>query len=58
MIEFKDLVLLSLQNENWEGTLLVSVNTLRFNTKERKKVLEREDKNELFWMDHKKPEAG
>lgn len=44
MMEFKDLGLFSLQNENGEGTLLVSVNTWRFNAKERKKVIEIEDK--------------
>lgn len=49
IIDSKDLDLLSLQNENWEGMLLLSVNTLRCNT-----TLEIEYKNELVWMGHKK----
>lgn len=53
MVELKDLGLFSLQSENWESTLLVSVSTLRFNTKEKKKVIEIEDKNYLVWMGHK-----
>lgn len=54
MMDLKDKSedLLSLQNENWEGMLLLSVNTLRCNTREEKKVLEY--KNELVWMGRKK----
>lgn len=47
MIDSKDLDLFSLQNENQEATLSLSVNTLRCNTREGKKVLEIEYKNEL-----------
>lgn len=62
MIDSKDLDLFSLQNENQEATLLLSVNTLRCNTREGKKsprnrVQERiglnESQESLGWITRK-----